>query len=182
MPESIGLGNLDIEDWTTVQEVNEAMDQYLSALVKLERLQEESANLLPYGPMNIGKIGEYFAYVYLRHSNPGAEVIYGKATEKAWDIAVSSANGMIRYQVKTARVGSNPARFRHLEKGFDHLMVILLGKDYFPEDAFLLTNDFEFSYLSTFTIPFRGRKGASVFESHGTNIKNDLLLSMADRF
>lgn len=172
----------DVVDWATVQEVNQVMDQYLSALVKLEQLQAESNNLLPSGPMNVGKIGEYFAYVCLRHCNPDAEVFYGKATEKSWDIAVRTEKEVFKYQVKTSRISKSPARVTHLEKGFDYLLVILLGEDYFPEDAFLLSNDFDFRYSSSFTVPCRGRKGSSIFQTHSHNILSDLLDSIADRF
>ncbi|MEL4279857.1 hypothetical protein [Shewanella mangrovisoli] len=182
MPESNELLSHDVDDWSTVQEVNNVMDQYLNALVKLEKLQAESNNLLPSGPMNVGKIGEYFAYVCLRHCNPDAEVFYGKATEKSWDIAVRTKKEVLKYQVKTSRIGKSPARVTHLEKGFDYLLVILLGEDYFPEDAFLLTNDFDFRYITSFTIPCRGRKGSKIFQSHGKCIRNDLLDSMADHF
>jgi hypothetical protein len=182
MHEASELLSHDVDDWATVQLVNQVMDQYLSALVKLEQLQAESNDLLPSGPMNVGKIGEYFAYVCLRHCNPDAEVFYGKATEKSWDITVRTKKKVLKYQVKTSRIGKSPAKVRHLEKGFDYLLVILLGEDYFPEDAFLLTNDFDFSSTSSFTIPCRGRNGAKIFQSHGKCIRNDLLDSMADRF
>jgi len=182
MPESTKLLSHDADDWSTVQEVNTVMDQYLNALVQLEELQQKSANLLPTGPMNIGKIGEYFAYVYLRHINPGAEVIYGKANEKSWDIAVKADNKISHYQVKTSRVGKYSSKIKNLEKGFDFLLVILLGEDYFPEGAFLLTNDFAFVNSSTFTIPCRGSKGAPIFRTHSQNILSDLLDSFANRF
>ncbi|MGI2118341.1 hypothetical protein [Shewanella oncorhynchi] len=182
MPESTKLLSHDVDEWRTVREVNTVMDQYLNALVQLEELQQKSANLLPTGPMNIGKIGEYFAYVYLRHINPDAEVIYGKANEKSWDIAVKTDNKISRYQVKTSRVGKSPAKIKNLEKGFDFLLVILLGKDYFPEDVFILSNDFDFRYSSSFTVPCRGRKGSPIFQTHSHNILSDLLDSIADRF
>jgi hypothetical protein len=169
-------------DWTTVDEVNDAIDAYGNALIKLKAMQSRADSLLPKGSINVGTIGEYYAFIWLKHQFPDALVTYGNATEKSWDIVVTLNNEKTLYQVKTVSLNSKSLRISRLQKGFDKLIVIILGEDYFPEDAYLLDCDFVFTGIQTFSVPNRGQNGSSIFVSNGTQINFDLFDSIAERF
>lgn len=168
-------------DWTTVEAVNKAIQNYGNALVKLKNLQLESGSYLPKGCINIGLLGEYYAYIWLKHEFPESIVSYGGSTEKSWDIQVANDREIVRYQVKTVCMSSRAFRITNLKVGFDKLVVVLLAEDYFPEDAYLLENNFKFRELQTLTVPSTRGKGSPIFASHGKNVKIEFFDSLSIR-
>jgi len=168
-------------DWTTVVEVNDAIDAYGRALVKLRDMQSQSDSLLPRGSISVGTIGEYYAFIWLKHQFPKADVSYGSATEKSWDIAVTSGDSRTLYQVKTVSLNSKSLRISNLQKGFDKLVIIVLAEDYFPENAYLLDSGFEFNGLQTFSVPYGSKRGSPIFSTNGKQINFDFFDSLAER-
>jgi hypothetical protein len=171
----------DNVDWMTVDAVNKAIQNYGTALVELKKFQSESGSYLPTGCINIGLLGEYYTYIWLKHKFPEATVSYGSATESAWDIQVTSGDNKTRYQVKTLCVSSKSLRITNLKAGFDQLVIVLLAEDYCPEDAYLLNNNFSYRELQSFTVPYGTKKGSKIFSVNAENIRTEFFGVLADR-
>ena len=167
-------------DWTTELNVTNAITAYGDALLELKKLQQDNLNLLPDGNVSVGTIGEYYAFIWLKHSNPTAIVKYGRSTEKSWDISVEEDNKKTFYQVKTVSLNSQKLTIKNLIKGFDKLIVIVLAEDYFPEDVYLLDSNFEFKSKS-FAVPHKQKgHGSKIFKTNAKNIHNGFFTSLAD--
>ena len=171
-------------EWTTVAQVNQAIDEYGKSLQKLKNFQNDANNFLPKGAITVGTIGEYYCYIWLKHQFPSCKVHYGDSTQKSWDIEVISNEGQsTKYQCKTVSLNSTNLTISNLKKGFDKLIIIVLSEDYFPEVAYELTNDFEFRDISSFAIkdPRKPNSGSPKLKSVTKEINFEFFDSLADR-
>ncbi|HCM1391204.1 TPA: hypothetical protein N2940_004148 [Vibrio parahaemolyticus] len=171
-------------DWSTVDEVNQAVFKYGESIQKLKELQRTTTNLLPYGTITVGTIGEYYCFVALKHQFSDSTVKYGAATEKSWDIeVVDPANKSTKYQVKTVSLNSKSLSISNIKAGFDWLIVIVLSEDYFPEKIYKIKPDFKFSYTQSFAIPDprKPKSGSKALEQYIEEMDSDFFNGLAER-
>ena len=94
-----------------VQELFDAIDQYAVAYARLERLQRARTQEIPIGDQKTGAIAEFFARIYAKQRFHDAELVFGSASEHAWDIKVILANQPeIKVQVKAVSAHSQTGR------------------------------------------------------------------------
>lgn len=171
-------------DWSTVDEVNQAIFTYGESIQKLKELQRMTSSLLPYGTITVGTIGEYYCFVALKHQFSDSTVKYGGATEKSWDIeVVDPANNSTKYQVKTVSLNSKKLSISKIKAGFDWLIVIVLSEDYFPEKIYKIKPDFKFSCTQSFAIPDprKPKSGSKALLQHIEEMDSDFFNGLAER-
>lgn len=167
------------------REVNAALNEYTKGYNSLWEVVNKHDGLFPSGSISSGTIAEFYAKTYLETKFPNCKVEYGSATERAWDIRVSSNNIDIRYQVKSNSLFSKSRRLSKLVKGFDQLIVISMDCSFFPYQAYLFDKvDDLFAKRSnpTLIVPNPDnaqQKGSKEFEQ-AINIHEEFFDSLAD--
>lgn len=120
--------------------IQNVIRNYADAYAELQKLQDSEPSL-PGGDQKTGCIGEYYAYLYLKSLHGESNLQYGGHSEKGWDIEVST-NPPIRVQVKTVSAFSKTRTISPIHKGWDHLFIVYLNKQLFPEGFWIIeTND-----------------------------------------
>ena len=152
-----------------VKKLYEAIDGYADAYLKLWKTVQLESNHFPCGAISSGLIAEFYAKKYLEQKYPNAQIAFGGANEKSWDIKVTEQGKDILVQVKSTSDYSKSRKLSPLKKGFDQLIVITLACDFFPCQAFLFEDPkvlLKNGYFPSLTVPnpsIPKQKGSDVF-------------------
>ncbi|EGQ7810935.1 hypothetical protein I6Y99_005004 [Vibrio parahaemolyticus] len=114
-----------------MEKLYEAIDGYADAYLKLWKAVQTESNHFPCGTISSGLIAEFYAKKYLEQKYPNAQIVFGSANEKSWDIKVTEQGKDILIQVKSTSGYSKSRKLSALKKGFDQLIVITLACDFF---------------------------------------------------
>ena len=138
-------------------EIDKAIFAYGKACASLWNLMQRHPSEFPQAVLSCGTIAEYYTRIFLRAKHQKADVIYGKANEKAWDIEVITEDGeKITYQVKSISFLNKGKVIKRLVKGFDKLIIVSLNFEFFPVQVYLFDDPsifFSTSKIRTMTIP-----------------------------
>lgn len=161
--------------------IDKAIDGYGKAYLKLWEQVKANPHEFPSGVVSAGTIAEYYAKKYLENKYEGTDVSFGSPNEKAWDIRVTSSNGMnTLYQVKSISLFNKSRKLSPLVKGFDRLIVISMDCDFFPFQVYLFKDAsvlFGENRVTALTVPNpdSGRETGSKVFSFAENIHEEFL-------
>ncbi len=168
-------------------DIDKALDAYGKAYELLWEQVQANPEQFPGCALTSGTIAEYFAKKYLEEKYTDCSVVFGRSTEKAWDIKVCDTNGGdILFQVKSTTRYSKNRSLSQLVKGFDQLIVITLDYDFFPLQVFLFEDASVFfgeNKLTSLTVPcvdYKLRKGSKIF-SQAKNIHEEFFENLASK-
>jgi hypothetical protein len=147
------------------KDVFAAIKLYAQAYAALEVFQGDQSPL-PRGDQKTGVIGEYYARLFARHYFEGATLIFGKPSQREWDIRVHRP-GSVDYhiQVKAVSAHSTTSRISPIHRGWDELYLFRLDKVFAPEHFWTLCKsdcNWSSSTLKASTMP-RGTLAAGPF-------------------
>lgn len=156
--------------------IDKAVFAYAKAYAKLWKVIQENPLKFPRNGISCGLIAEHYAKMYLEHMHQESSVRFGAANEKGWDIEVVTKNeGSIKYQVKSVSVFNKSRVTTELVRGFDKLIVLGLGDDFFPHQAYLFNDASIFwskNKTKRLTLPDQQKPGSAIFKL-SENIKDD---------
>ena len=118
----------------------QAVREYATAYSRLQELQY-SSELLPPGDQKTGCVGEFFAHLFLRETYPGATIIRGGHSNKAWDFELRNGAETKRIQVKTVSAYAIHRTLSPVHHGWDELFLMYLGKDLMPLGFWIITDN-----------------------------------------
>jgi hypothetical protein len=153
----------------------EAIRTYALAYAAIERLQRCEGALFPIGDQKTGVIAEFYARLFVAKQLPEAKLVYGTASEHAWDIIVRRPSlPDHKIQVKSVSSHSKTSRISPIHCGWHELYLMRFNEDFFP---------IGFWTLSASEAPWSGVKlGASTMPKRGVkNSGSEVFRGAVDR-
>jgi hypothetical protein len=131
-----------------------AIRQYSRAYQELDDLQGED-RLIPIGDQKTGCIGEFYAMLYVKATNPKSPVRFTKPSSKGWDIEVElPGSDMQKIQVKTVSAYSKKRMMTPIHEGWDDLYVLHLDRHLEPDGFWIVPK----ATISAREMPLRGMR------------------------
>jgi hypothetical protein len=144
-----------------LHEIFKAIATYADAYKSLELIQRRVGSMLPIGDQKTGVIGEFYARLYAASIYKNAELVYGHASEHAWDIKVrQQGREDHKIQVKTVSAHSATSRVSRIHPGWHELYLLRLDQEFLPVGFWALhvcDASWGLSTLAASTMPRRER-------------------------
>ena len=118
-------------------EIKKSIRNYAKAYSELQHWQDNH-HAIPGGDQKTGSIGEYYAYLYLSSTYPGATLTYGSHSQKGWDIDVVRNGVSTKIQVKAVSKYSKTRTISPIHKGWDLLYLIYLDLNLYPKGFWII--------------------------------------------
>lgn len=152
--------------------IDEALSDYSNAYFSLKSVVDEYPEYFPSSTLSCGTFAEHYCKIYLQHQYPDALVIFGKGSQRGWDVQVTFSDGRSsRYQIKALSAFAKSRTISALTPGFDVLFVVVLDAGFNPTAAYMFDGESGISQIgrsARLTVPDKrvpSRKGSAIFRN-----------------